>query len=318
MAFPLLRCARLLAACLTLFVAAYELPAAEAPADLNPEAKFLPDNSQSVGIVRVKELLGSPAYQQFKKAAPQAAMQEATVAGYFPMPLDQIDRIVFAGGVTGAGEDEGLWVVHARAKIVPEKVLWATTRYDLPVKEKVGKYEMYARRTESYAIVADDLLVFGKAPLLRSVLQRDRTAVTSSALEAVLKDADLTATVVFALDVAAVRAKRRGEALPFIPGLQIGRAEGATNGLALTAKLGEQIEIAVTALAATDEGVVKLKDEATRFAEYQKTVLKQERNAPEDVLAIFKFNVAAEGKQVTVSTRFGPAPLAELLKLLAQ
>src|SRR4051794_6405311 len=111
------------AAVLVLVGAVASAPAAELPAALAPEAKFLPDNSRMVGIVRVKELLGSPAYLQFKKAAPQCAMQEATIAGNLPLPLDQIDRLVFAGGVIGGGEDEGLWVVRTRSALVPKNVL---------------------------------------------------------------------------------------------------------------------------------------------------------------------------------------------------
>ena len=309
---------RTVAAGLALLALSYSARAAEAPNALAPEAKYLPDNCQMVGVVRVAQLLGSPAYQQFKKASPQCAKQEATIAGNMPLPLDQIDRIVFGGGVTGGGEDEGLWVVHARTKIDPEHVIWAKTRFDLPAKEKVGKYEVHTRRTESYCIVGDDLLVFGRLNLLRAVLERDKAPTFSSALDAALKDTDLTATVAFTLDVTAIRSKRRGETLPFIPGLQMVRAEAATNGLALMAKFGEQIEVSATALAATDAGATTLKQEAGHFADFQSKVLKEDRNAPDDVLDIFKFNVTAEGKRVTVSTKFGAASAATLLKLLVQ
>ncbi len=296
-------------------VAAGPLPA-EPPAALKPEAKFLPDNCQMVGVVRVEQLLTSDAFRLLEKESPLIARQQKAIAANLPLPLDQIDRIVLGGPVTGEGE--GVFVVHTRKKIVPENVVWSKTGFDLPSTVKVGNYELHRRRNESYSIVADDLLVVGKELALRLVLTRDREPMFSAGLDAALKEADLSVTVAFALDVASVRVARRGDPVPFIPGLQMALAERAADGLTLTAKFGKAVEVRAIAVpsAAFDKSVTVLKDEVTRFAEFHRMTLKG--SVADDVLDIFKLNVAAEPKRVTASTQFGAAPLARLLNELAK
>src|SRR5262249_32066237 len=132
------------------------------PAAIAAEVTFLPDYYQLIGVVRVEQLLGSAAYKQLRTAA-QVEKDEKAIAENPPLPLDQIDQLVLGGVVTGTGE--GLFVIRARTKIEPKQVKWATSRFDAPVVVKVGKYEMYRRRSESYCIV-DNLLVFGKESML--------------------------------------------------------------------------------------------------------------------------------------------------------
>ncbi len=83
------------------------------PAGLGEEAKYLPNDCQIVGVVRVEQLLGSAAYQQLKKESQQVAKQEEAIAHTLPLPLEQIKQIVFGGG--GTGQSEGLFVVRTRA-----------------------------------------------------------------------------------------------------------------------------------------------------------------------------------------------------------
>ena len=190
--------------------------AAEMPTALQPEAKFLPDNCQMVGVVRVAELIGSDAYKLLEKESSLVARQQKAIAGELPLALDQIDHIVLGGTVTGEGE--GLFVVHTRKPIVAKEIVWANTGFDLPVALKVGKYEMQRRRTESYCVVAPDVLVFGKDTALHAVLSRDREPTFSTFLEAALKEADLKATVAFALDVSSVRSAGAVTRSPSSPG----------------------------------------------------------------------------------------------------
>jgi hypothetical protein len=291
--------------------------AAEPPADLKPEAKFLPDDCQMVGVIRVEQLLSSDAFRLLEKESPLIARQQKAMAANLPLPLDQIDRIVLGGPVTGEGE--GLFVVHTRMNIDPDKVIWSKTSFDMPSIVKVGTYELHHRRNESYCIVAPKLLVFGKESALRVVLARNREPTFSAALDGALKEADLKATVAFALDVAGVRTARRGDPVPFIPGLQMALTERAADSLALTLKFGPAVEVRAIAVPAAgyDKGATVLKDEATRFAEFHRTNLKG-LMAADDVVDIFKLNIVAEPKRVTASTQFGAAPLVRLLKRLAE
>jgi hypothetical protein len=300
-------------------VAGRSVTAAEPPAAIAAEAKFLPDNCQLLGVVRVEQLLKSPAFQLLSKEAPLVAREQKAIAANLPLPLDQIDRIVLGGGV--AGEDEGLFVIRTRATILPETVSWSASRIDPPKKVKVGKYDMYQRRHESYCVVGENLLVIGKESALRAVLARDAAPGLSAHLAAALKDAaaDPMATVALALDVESVRNKRRGEPAPFIPGLQLARAEAAADSLALTVKVGDRIEVsAVARAAAADKSEEGLTVEVKAFAAFHQTTLKRDRGAPDEVLDIFKFNVAVEGKRVTASTKCTAAAVVRLLKALSQ
>jgi hypothetical protein len=300
-------------------VAGHSVVAAEPPTAIAAEAKFLPDNCQLLGVVRVEQLLKSPAFQLLVKEAPLVAREEKAIAANLPLPLDQIDRIVLGGGVMG--EEEGLFVIRTRATILPETVAWSTSRVDPPKKVKVGKddkYDLYQRRHESYCVVGENLLVFGKESALRAVLARDAAPALSAHLATALKDADLMATVAFALDVESVRNKRRSEPAPFIPGLQVARVEAATDSLALTVKFGDQIEVSAVARATAADKSEKLTDEAKAFAAFHQTSLKRDRGVPDEVLDIFKFNVAVEGKRVTASTKCTAAAVVRLLKSLSQ
>ena len=284
------------------------------PAAIAAEAMFLPDYCQLIGVVRVEQLLGSAAYKQLRSAA-QVEKDEKAIAENLPLPLDQIDQLVLGGVVTGTGE--GLFVIRARGKIKPEQVKWASSRFDAPVMVKVGKHDMYKRRSESYCIV-DNLLVFGKESMLRSVLERSEAPLFSKALTAELAKADMTATACFVLDVADIRVRRQREVLPFIPGLHMVSLEDATDSLTLTAKVGDQIELSASALAGPDkEAVGKLKGEAEQFTTFHKKIL-EIKSAPPAVLDIFKFTPVVQDKRVTVSTRFGGEAAARLLNLLAK
>ncbi len=197
-------------------------------------------------------------------------------------------------------------------------MVWSKSRVDPYTKVMVGKHELYRRHSESYCLVGANLLVFGQETALRAVLVREEAPRFSTALAGALKDADLSATIVFAFDVADIREKRRGDAVPFIPGMHMVKAEEATESLALTAKFGEAIEVYATAQAsATNGSETTLKDEAARFAAFHTTILKNKRNAPANVLAIFNLNIGSEKKRVTATSRFGAASFAHLLKLLA-
>ena len=306
-----------------LVVAAHPAAAAKPPDLIAAEAKYLPDHCQMVGIVRVKQILESPAYKQLRKESPMVRNQEKALADNMPLPLEQIEQIVFGGAVTG--DEEGLFVVRTRKKIDAADVVWSKNRVDPPIKQLVHKSMMYRRRSESYCLVAEDLLLFGRASAIEAVLERAAPTDFSAALDKALTAADLTATVVFALDVPAIHKKRVGGPVPFIPGLNMKLAEALTEGLALTAKFGEMIEVSATAHAMinlpakflTVEGAATyLGAEADRFAKFHRTALKDERNASEDVLGMFNFNIAADGKRATASTRFAAPAFAQLLKLL--
>jgi hypothetical protein len=284
------------------------------PAAIAAEGMFLPDYCQLVGVVRVEQLLGSAAYKQLRTAA-QVEKDEKAIAENLPLPLDQIDQLVLGGVVTGAGE--GLFVIRARTRIKPEQVKWVNSRFDAPVMVKVGKYDMYRRRSESYCIV-DNLLVFGKESILRSVLERNEAPLFSKSLTAELANADMTATACFVLDVADIRTRRQREVLPFIPGLHMLSLEDATDSLTLTAKVGDQIELSASALAGPDKDTAgKLKGEAEQFTTFHKKTL-EIKSAPPAVLDIFKFTPVVQDKRVTVSTRFGGEVGAKLLYLLAK
>jgi hypothetical protein len=290
--------------------------AAEPPADLKPEAKFLPDDCQMVAVVRVEQLLASEAFKALEKESPLVARQRKVFAANMPLPLEQIDRIVLGGPVTGEGE--GLFVIHTRKKIDRRDVVWGHTAFDLPSPTKVGAFELNRRRNESYSIVAPDLLVFGKESVVRAALLRNQEPQFSAALDGALKEADPSATVVFALDVIGVHKSRRGSAVPFIPGLQMVAAEEAAISLVLTAKLGDTIEVKASALPSLEKNAVTtLRNEAKGFGEFHQTTLK-DRGAAGDVVDIFKLNVVAEEKRVTASTRFGGAALARLLNQLVR
>jgi hypothetical protein len=295
------------------------------PAAIAAESVFLPDLCQLVGVVRVEQLLGSAAYKQLRTAA-QVEKDEKAIADNLPLPLDQIDQLVLGGVVTGSGE--GIFVIRARTKIKPEQVKWATSRFDAPVVVKVGKYDMYRRRSESYCIV-DNLLVFGKESALRKVLERTEATYFTKALAAELANADMTATACFVLDVADIRTRRQREVLPFIPGLHMVSLEDATDVLTLTAKVGDTIELSASALAAVPRDpvadlpkVVKqhmdlLKSEVSQFTTFHQKTL-EIKSAPPAVLDIFKFMPVVQDKRVSVSTRFGGDAGAKLLYLLAK
>jgi hypothetical protein len=300
---------------LTGLILAAPSPAQDLPQDIREEARFLPDGCQLVGVVKMKNLIESKAYKQLK-AQQSIRRVERAVAHELPLPLNAIDRVVFGGIATEDGQ-RGVFVFRTTKDITEADVLWSKDSADPPIPEKVGNFTIQLRRSTSYILVDATTLVVGDDAVLKSVATRKGAPVFSAPLKDAIKEIGRGgATIALAIDVNDVRARQRGKAQPFIPGLDLDDAEARAENLALSLTFGDDVQLEVSAYAADALRAAELKVIAEKFSKYGMSAMKK-RGEPAAVIDLFSFTPVIMGARCSISKKLPAEPLAELIELLS-
>lgn len=225
---------------LPLFLAVATLSLLAAPrfaaADDEEPIYLSPDNPDVVALIKVGEILKSPA---FKKA--QAAFPELTAKLDEPMgkktkltPRDLDTVYVFAD----TGKKDFVVVISLK-KVVDEDEFMLDENAKM---ETIGDYELYIPDEDrAMSLVDDKVIAMGPAKTMRAVLKRDDDAEISDELETAWEDVD-DEQHVYAVATLGNLMKLAGAALP--PGFPISpdalqKLESAT----VTADAGEQVKI---------------------------------------------------------------------------
>ncbi len=220
-AFCLRRCVLVLPVLAVSWVAALRPARAELP------LKYLPDGTNMLISIHFQEVHDSPLYQNLKKELPDFSKGEEGFAGEAGVRPDNMAQVTMAGNVTGKG-DEGqpTVIIQTRNAVAAEKVKEAMKpqkfQKDFKIDEiKVGEYTIYdpsyhfqyeppgakAFHAEAFVVVESNLVLESRnVDGLKKILQRGKPVELSETMQGLLKDADASKTLLYAIDLKAVAA----------------------------------------------------------------------------------------------------------------
>lgn len=204
--------------------------AAAAPKATDP-LMYLPKDCIFVVSVRAADLLASDGWKELTKEIPDVNKGLDEMEGHLGLARANVSRIIFgvpdvdtkakwderpgpviliptAQAVNADGikalqkqkRSKGAKLREFRAVKAGKYTLYEgpSLKFTFSSKEKPGEEHVYDGRGESFCIVADKLVIYGKARDLKAVLERDKMPELSKELQAALKEADMSKTIGFA------------------------------------------------------------------------------------------------------------------------
>lgn len=167
-----------------------------APSNFDADLPYLPDDCDFFVSMQVSQVAGSDARVEF--ASRQESIQEKPPEGIaeFGLTNEDIRRLTVGGRLEQLREDR-VAVVHTTRPVELEAVwdAWHESNY---TRTPVGKYTLTVNEKNGRAVAAPEgnVLVYGSAERLRAILSRDRNALLSPGMKALLQQADFTQSVV--------------------------------------------------------------------------------------------------------------------------
>jgi hypothetical protein len=301
------------------------------------DAYFYPDNTQAVVSIKLDQLLNSAAMQQARQEFPDLNQQLSQVSGQSGgVDPANIDRIVAASQPFGGGMAQAnvIAIVHTKQPVKPADVeaSFQKSQPNLKFNEvKVGRFTMYEGQASAPApgmfgppppppafVMPDDKrIVAGPASLVRSVLERDKKPDLPDKLQALLKQTDLDATVVFVADAKNAFPKGVGQVGAGQPGAAKNPFE-KVDGLSVTAKVTSDVDVTVTATCADAQAANDLRDNVKKTLDGYKGLLTLAQlggtKIPPEVNDLLDINPQVNGSTVTVTKKIQVGPLLKLAK----
>jgi hypothetical protein len=197
------------------------------PAAAELPLKYLPDGTNMLISIHFQEIHDCPMYQNLEKELPDFAKGEESFGAAAGVTPDNMAQVTMAGNVAGKG-DEGqpTVIIQTRNAVAAEKVKDAMKpqkyQKDFKIDEvKVGEYTIYdptyhiqferpgskAFHGEAFVVVEGNIVLESRnIDGLRKILQRGKPAELSETMQGLVKDADASKTMVYAIDLKAVAA----------------------------------------------------------------------------------------------------------------
>ncbi|MBY0528311.1 MAG: zinc-ribbon domain-containing protein [Gemmataceae bacterium] len=237
----------------------YFVFSASGPGD---EIKYLPNNCQLIGAVRVEQLIASDAYKDIKGALPDREKDwEKDFEKEMGVPVSSIQHVMF-GGTLGAGAPDFVMVIRTNKDITASDII--ANRKNASFKEdKVGNYTVHEGFSDAFCLPEKRIVVLAKSKeSLKKILERDKKPELSEGLRNAMKHADFSKTVAIAVNFKDIKNKLE----EFVPGGKRTLDDvdlDDIEGVALEAKVGKDIAVTNVALCKDEksaEDVRKLAD----------------------------------------------------------
>jgi hypothetical protein len=255
-------------------------------AGLTEEERYFPSGVKFVASARPTRLFASGSWKDVKAAIAPAATAESMAAPVSPVPLNQVERITFAGNL----EKELVFLVRSTKALAVadvQKGLSEMRPGGTPkFKEvKVGNYTMYESDGAAFCLVSSRLLVASTEKTLKGILERDRKPDFPADFQTAFKAADFSKTFACAAGCkdAGRESGKPGANLFFVPhrfrdeievsGVSDLVQSGAVDGIALDVDVGSDVTAKVSVFCkdakmaeemrkGAEEGLAKAKIEA--------------------------------------------------------
>jgi predicted Zn finger-like uncharacterized protein len=288
------------------------------------EIKYLPDNTQMVAKVQVKDLLASDAYKKLKgefgdmmKGGP-ANLDD--LEKHVGLKLNDIESVLVGADMTGGKENVSIVVKTTRS--VKDSELLSNIKEGKFTESKVGKYTMHEKGDLAFCVAESSVVVYAPPDVLKKVLKRDKDPDMSSTMKAAIKETDFGKTVSMAMDLKAVAKEAgggkggRGGGGGFMGGLggfggmggaadQLNGAEGLSMTVSVKSDISAKIAVickdsktASDAAKQTNDGLKQLKDQMPGDAR--------------DMLASIK--CSSSGSRVELTANIDVSKLLKLIK----
>ena len=195
------------------------------PAAAELPLNYLPDGTTMLISVHLQEVCDSSFYQNMKKEIADFSKGEAGFAAESGVAPEDIAQVTMAGNLAGKG-DEGqpTIIIKTRSAITADKIRETmkpqSYQKDFKIEEiKVGQYTIYdpsfhfqfqkaggkAIHGKAFVVVENDVVLESRnVEGLKKILQRGKPAELSETTQGLLKSADASKTLVYAIDLKAV------------------------------------------------------------------------------------------------------------------
>jgi hypothetical protein len=283
---------------------------------ISEELTYMPSNCEVLASIRLDQLLDSKAYKQVEQEVPM--LKQAVAAGEaekeIGLKLSNVERIV-VGGHLGGG-DQPVVAVRTKQPVKAEDLVGKIKGKSF-TGSKVGSYTLYETPGgdgNAFCVAKSKLVLFGPASSLRSVLQRNKKPDLSPKLNAAVKEADFSSTIVIA---AAAPKQGGGKPAGNIGGLPISGAalfagDDDVDGMVLQAKVTADVSLTFMLLC---------RDPATATVAKRKldeglTKAKSMPNIPPELRNALDVKSSVSGRKVTMTTDIKVAPMIKAAKNL--
>jgi hypothetical protein len=170
---------------------------------LKDEAKYFPTGTEIVASIRVDDLRKARLYEDMKKEVGNIAWEAVMsgIEGQTGIPVDDMDRVVFAGG---SGAADPVVIVRTNKEVKPDDMIKAIKKKNPGANyedTKKGDKKIYSPKDgfgQAFCVVDTKMVVFGKADELKKIIERDKAPDLSDNMKKMIGKASFRKTVGFA------------------------------------------------------------------------------------------------------------------------
>jgi hypothetical protein len=194
---------------------------------IEADLKFLPSDLQLVASIRADQGINSDVWKELKREFAETAEFESTLSRGAWMSLSDVERVT-AGGLVSANNSVVVFTLKRNVEANDVR----SSMGGVFVQRQVGSYTMYENNLDSgqsFAIVGSHTVVFARASELEPILERNRRADFSAAMQKTIDVADWSKTIAFAVTVKALDGPTRrnlAQKIPRSADLDVGDVDG--------------------------------------------------------------------------------------------